>query len=254
MKKELKKKPGPPGFVRQEIGSGITKRTRTRFSGPLNIEGVELLKDTLSRASVSPLVVLEDTLRDVLREAGLPDDPTEGGKHPHRSHVTPELSDSAYHSGAWYAAAVLDELAFVRWLYEVAADRDKKAVYDAAVAGFRAGNLHREGRMKFQWEEAALFGDKALRRLRGPRSSRRHPVLMDYLKGRLRRNRNLTAVELWNELKQYDDAAPLKVKGGEIVFEDGILKIYSPHGNRSFTRKKFREYFSACKNPPTPAE
>ena len=51
---------------------------------------------------------MEKEFREFLREKGLPDDPTEGGKiYPFRSHVTPELEEE---SDEWYAAMILDDL------------------------------------------------------------------------------------------------------------------------------------------------
>jgi hypothetical protein len=65
--------------------------------------------------------------------------------------------------------------------------------------------------MKFEWEEAALVGDRCLRAARGARAP--HVcTLASYLKERTRKKRGLTAAKLWDELRKYDDDAPLKSK------------------------------------------
>ena len=96
-------------------------------------------------------------------------------------------------------------------------------------------------------------GISALEAVRKPRRSRLHPVLVGYIKTRQRRNKSLTASELYDDLQRYDaDENPAKAPGGEIGFLRGTLKIYSlKYGDKSFTKKKFCEYFRACKNPPT---
>lgn len=255
-KRELASVDPALGFVQEEVGYGITKGKRTRFSGPMNAEGLSLLKETLERASNCPLVALEDELRGFLREAGIPDDPTDGGKHPFQSHVTEELKEAERISGPWYAAAILDLLAEIRRLHGYARDEgDKRLLYDAVLSAFQAGGLYKEAAMKFEWEEAALVGDRCLRAARGPRAPRMYVPLASYLKERTRKNGGLTAAKLWDELRKYDDDAPLKIKGGELVFIRGGIKIFSaPHGDRTFSLKKFREYFRACKNTPSRAK
>jgi len=95
-------------------------------------------------------------------------------------------------------------------------------------------------------------GISALEAVRKPRRSRLHPVLVSYIKTRQRRNKSLTASGLYDDLKRYDaDENPVAAPGGEIGFLRGILKIYSKeYGDKSFSKKKFCEYFRACKNPP----
>jgi len=245
-----------PGYVQEEVGSGITKGKRTRFSGPLNADGFSLLKETLELASNCPLDALENELRGFLREAGIPADPTEGGEHPFRSHVTEELQGAERISGPWYAATILDLFAEIRRLHGYARDEgDKRLFYDAVLSAFRAGGLYKEAAMKFEWEEPAQIGGKCLQAARGPRAPRMYVPLTSYMKERIRKSKGLTAAELWNELRKYDDDSPLKLKGGELVFIRGSIKIFSaPHGDRIFSLKKFREYFRACKNPPTRAK
>ncbi|OGQ00202.1 MAG: hypothetical protein A2Z40_03630 [Deltaproteobacteria bacterium RBG_19FT_COMBO_60_16] len=149
----------------------------------------------------------------------------------------------------WYAAEILSELHLVRTLIE----RGETA--HAAHRALDLGMLLRELHDVMLYNTATICGDKILRAVRGPRSPRRHPVLMNFLKTCRYRNKKLTAGELFEQLKKYDDEAPLKVHGGEIVCLRGKLKIYSgPHGDRTFSRKKFYEYFRACKNPPTRAQ
>jgi hypothetical protein len=220
----MKKKPSSPGFVRQEIGSGITKRARTRFSGPLNVEGLEALKDTLSRAGDCPFAALEETLRGFLRDAGIPDDPTEGGKHPFRLHVTPELAESAYHSGTWYTAAILDEISRIRWLHGVSSERDRRAVYDAALAGFRAGDLHREGVMKFEWEPDALRGVDTLKGARSKKPPRRIIELENYIHYR-RENGELSYKEFKEELENTENGDALEWRGFQFWINEDFVYV-----------------------------
>jgi hypothetical protein len=77
--------------------------------------------------------------------------------------------------------------------------------------------------------------------------------MLGYIKKRQRGNKSLTAAVLYDDLKRYDaDVNPVEVPGGEIGFLRGTLKVYSlKYGDKTLTKKKFCEYFRACKNPPT---
>jgi hypothetical protein len=102
------------------------------------------------RAAGNPFTQLEENLRYLLREAGFPDHPTEGGGRPFPSHITEELERQAHQSVHWYAAAILDELQALRHAIE----RGNPSV--AGLAGFRAGDLYRISLKKFDWETPAL--------------------------------------------------------------------------------------------------
>lgn len=142
----------PGGFLIGKVGSGITEKTVTTFSGTLNDEGLALLRETMDRVTTITGGDIEEMLRAFLREAGLPDDPTEAGKYPFRSHVTPELDEKgAYHSGTWYAAKVPDPLSSAKW-YVILGEMDKgmDCMFDAA-------RLYQQGIDKRLYEEDVLL-------------------------------------------------------------------------------------------------
>ncbi len=155
-----------PGFIREEIGSGITKKTRTRFTGPLNAEGFELLKGALDRVA-DPFREVEMICREDLRRAGVPDDPTEGGKYPFRSYITDAIAGEAYHSRTWYAAAILDQLAARKWSLEVGDMRGFEH------AEGRARYLYRERYIKSEYEKPVEIG-KRKQRMQTELAKRKH--------------------------------------------------------------------------------
>lgn len=133
----------PERVIRGECGSGITKRSTITFSGPFDDKDAALLIDALDRTA-NPYREIEETCRADLREVGIPDDPTEDGKYPFRSHITPELAQEAYHSLIWFSAAILDALAHGRWASEVG---DRRGIGDA------------EGEIKYLWRERYIKSD-----------------------------------------------------------------------------------------------
>lgn len=110
------------------------------------------MEKIVARPSRDPFARLEEDLRHLLRDAGFPEDPTEGGRYPFRSHITGELENQTHQSIPWYAAAILDELQSLR---RAVGEGDAPA---AGLAGFRAGDLHRMSLMKFEWETPAMRG------------------------------------------------------------------------------------------------
>jgi hypothetical protein len=96
-------KVGSPGFVREKKGVEITQRTRK-----LNEKGRAFLESIHARTDLDSLMKMGRDFREFLRDAGLPSDPTEGGKYPFRSHITPELAEESY---VWYVASILDNIA-----------------------------------------------------------------------------------------------------------------------------------------------
>jgi len=136
---------------------------------------------------------------------------------------------------------------------------------DDFYAGMRGGNklveIPRDGEgMVDIWEVPVQVYEKAVRvglssliATRQPRPSKRHPFLMRYLQTRVRKNSRLTAAVVLNELKGHDEDTPLALRGGEIWCEGETIRVSSAKhgGDETFTFKKIREYFRACKNPPS---
>lgn len=219
-KKKPAREPDPisPGIIREEIGSGITKKTRTRIIGPFNDQGLALLKRTFALVN-NPFAEIEPTLRNHLRKAGLPDDPTEGGKYPHRSHITAELAEKAYQSDDWYIAAILDEISAWRWALEV---RDGRG---AAAAEGRARYLYRERHVKSEYDKPVEIG-KRKQRVQAELANRKHEKYRPANEAKKQRWQS-AANEVWAKnmvLSPFDVAKRIKQKLKLNVTADWIRK------------------------------
>jgi hypothetical protein len=78
------------------------------------------------------------------------------------------------------------------------------------------------------------------------------------MKDRIRKNKDLDAATLWETLRRHSEDYPLEIRGGEAWYDEDMDRIcissLSKGGDKNITRKKFNEYFAACKKPPSRAE
>jgi hypothetical protein len=221
----------------------MAKKKITRFSGPLNAKEFEALKAMLARAA-DPFREVEAICREELRKAGIPDDPTEGGKYPFRSCITEDLAKQEYRSTVWYSAAILDQLAARRWSLEVG-DRG-----GAASADGRARFLYRERFIKSEYEPAVLAHKRvrAGQRKGGSRDKKIRP-LVDWLLHTVKEYPEKPYTFYWNSIPEHDEGGRTKrINGVTMIREGGVLVVTGADGRKRFlAESSFKRYVADVK-------
>jgi hypothetical protein len=221
----------------------MAKKKNTGFSGPLNAEGVEVLKGVLARAA-DPFREVEAMCREALRAEGIPDDPTEGGKFPFRSCITEALAKQEYRSTIWYSAAILDQLAARKWSLEVG-DRG-----GAAAAEGRARYLYRERFIKSEYEPAVLaHGRVRAGAGKGGSADKKIRPVVDWLLHTVKQYPEKPYTFYWKSLPEHDDGDdPVRINGAEMIREGDILVVKDDNGrSRRLRRSAFRRYVADVK-------
>lgn len=217
----------------------MAKKKTTGFAGPLNARGVEALKGVLARAA-DPFKEMETTCREALRAVGLPDDPTEGGVHPFRSHIPPDLRAGV----TWYAAAILDQLAARKWSLEVGDARG------AAEAEGRAKYLYRERYIKSEYEPPVLaYGRVRAGARKGGSADKKIRPLVEWLLHTVKQYPDKPYTFYWRSLPEHDDGETVEeINGATMIREGGVLVVTGAGGRKRYlAESSFKRYVADVK-------